>query len=401
MEAPLSPPLKPPPERREQRRRSAGGWPGIPIGRLFGLDIRIDTSWLIIFALVALSMFSSFSQSFPDLSSGAAWAAALGTSLIFFVCLLLHEISHSVVARHKGVEVAGITLFMFGGVSQIRQEPQRPSDEFVIAVVGPVTSAMLGVFFLALRTAFLPDSVTYDASSWLGRINIALAVFNLLPGLPLDGGRMLRAAIWGATRDLRRATRIASFMGSVLAFGLVGWGILEVLWNRRFIDGLWLGLIGWFLLVASRQSVSQVELKENLRRLRVRQAMRSSCPEVSFHLPVAQFVDEYIFRRGGKCFFVTDDDGLRGIVTLDDIRRLDRDEWPNTTVGDIMIPLAEVKSVESSDSLLVAFERMNEHSLNQLPVVDDGRAAGILTRNDIFRLVARFLELTEQPGGGP
>jgi Zn-dependent protease/predicted transcriptional regulator len=398
MEAPLSPPLKPP-ERQDQRRATAGGWPGIPIGRLFGLDIRIDISWLIIFSLVVLSMYGSFARGFPDLSPGAAWGAALATTLLFFVCLLLHEISHSVVARVKGVDVAGITLFMFGGVSQIRQEPRRPSDEFTIAVVGPVTSALLGVFFLVLRRAFSPDSLPYDASGWLGRINFALAVFNLLPGLPLDGGRMLRAAVWGATKDIRRATRVASTMGSVIAFGLVGWGILEVLWNGRFINGLWLGLIGWFLLVASRQSMSQAELKENLRRLRVQQAMRSSCPDVSLHLPVDQFVDEHIFRRGGKCFFVTDDEGLRGLVTLDDVRRIDRDEWPTTSVGDIMVPLPDVKSVRPSDSLLVAFERMNEHSLSQLPVVDEGRVVGILTRNDIFRLVARFLELTEQPGG--
>ena len=398
MEAPLSPPLKRP-ERQEQRRRTAGGWPGIPIGRVFGLDIRIDISWLIIFSLVAMSMYGSFARGFPDLSPAATWGAALGTSLLFFVCLLLHEISHSIVARRKGVDVAGITLFMFGGVSQIRQEPRRPSDEFTIAVVGPVTSAMLGVFFLGLRAVFPPDSLTADAAGWLGRINIALAVFNLLPGLPLDGGRMLRAAIWGATKDARRATRIASIMGSVIAFGLVGWGILEVLWNGRFIDGLWLGLIGWFLLVASRQSRSQAELKENLQRLRVEQAMRPSCPEVSVHLPVDQFVDEHIFRRGGKCFFVTDDEDLRGLVTLDDVRRIPRDEWPTTIVGDIMVPLSEVKSVRPSDSLLVAFERMNDHSLSQLPVVDEGRLAGIITRNDIFRLVARFLELTEQPGG--
>lgn len=210
---------------------------------------------------------------------------------------------------------------------------------------------------------------------------------------------MLRAAVWGATKDIRKATRIASSMGSIIAFGLVGWGIFEVLWNGRFIDGLWLGLIGWFLLVASRQSMSQAELKENLRRLRVEQAMRTSCPDVSLHLPVDQFVDEHIFRRGGKCFFVTDDEGLRGLVTLDDVRRIDRDQWPTTVVGDIMVPLPDVKSVRPSDALLVAFERMNEHSLNQLPVVDEGRVVGIITRNDIFRLVARFLELTEQPGG--
>lgn len=399
MEAPLSPPLRPP-ERKEHRQRVSSGWPGIPIGRVFGLDIRIDVSWLIIFALVSLSMFGNFARGFPDLATGLVWTAALATSLIFFVSLLLHEISHSLVARTKGVEVAGITLFMFGGVSQIRQEPRRPSDEFIIAVVGPVTSALLGVLFLALRRVFAPDSVAHDAAGWLGRINLALAVFNLLPGFPLDGGRMLRAAVWGATKDLRRATRIASFMGSVIAFGLVGWGIVDVLWNGRFVEGLWLGLIGWFLLVAARQTASQAELKENLQRLRVAQAMRASCPEVSVHLPLDRFVDEHVFRRGGKCFFVTDEESLRGLVTLDDVRRRGRDDWPTTTVGDIMIPLSEIKSVRSSDSLLVAFERMNEHSLNQLPVVDDGRVEGVITRNDIFRLLARLLELTEHPGGG-
>src|SRR6185503_4442559 len=383
--------------RKEQRR--AAGWPGIPIGRVFGLNIRIDISWLIIFSLVAMSMFGYFARGFPDLGAGAAWAAALATTLIFFVSLLLHEISHSVVARSKGVEVAGITLFMFGGVSQIRQEPRRPSDEFIIAVVGPVTSALLGVLFLALRLAFAPDSLAHEAAGWLGRINLALAVFNLLPGFPLDGGRMLRAAVWGATKDFRRATRVASFMGSVIAFGLVGWGIVDVLWNGRFIEGLWLGLIGWFLLVASRQSVSQAELEDIVQRLRVAQAMRSSCPEVSAYLPLDRFVDEHIFRRGGKCFFVTEDETLVGLVTLDDVRRVNREDWPTTTVGDIMIPLSGIKSVRPSDSLLVAFERMTENSLNQLPVIEDGRVEGVLTRNDIFRLVARFLELTEQPGG--
>jgi len=398
MEAPLSPPLRPP-ERKDQRRRTSTGWPGIPIGRVFGLDIRVDISWLIIFALVAISMFGYFARGFPGLRSGAVWAAALITTFVFFGCLLLHEISHSVVARSKGVDVAGITLFMFGGVSQIRQEPRRPSDEFIIAVVGPVTSALLGVFFLALRHLFPADSLATDASGWLGKINLALAVFNLLPGFPLDGGRMLRAAVWGATKDLRRATRVASTLGSAIAFGLVGWGIVDVLWNGRFIEGLWLGLIGWFLLVASRQSASQAELKESLRGLRVAQAMRSSCPEVPAQLPLDRFVDDHLFRRGGRCFFVTDEDVLRGLVTLDDVRRVDRNEWSTTPVGDIMVPFTDIKSVRPSDSLLVAFEQMNEHSLNQLPVVDNGRVEGVLTRNDIFRLVARFLELTEQSGG--
>lgn len=399
MEAPVSPPLKAPERKRRPQRAPGAGWPGIPIGRFLGVDIRIDVSWLIIFSLVVISMVGYFTQGFPELRPGIIWVAAVATTVIFFVSLLLHEISHSLVARAKGIEVASITLFMFGGVSQIRQEPRRPSDEFTIAVVGPVTSAVLGLIFLAIRRILPSDSLGHDAVGWLGRINLGLAVFNLLPGLPLDGGRMLRAAIWGATNDLRRATRIAAFLGTVLAFALVGWGILEVLWGGGFIGGLWLGLIGWFLLVASRQSVSQAQLKDTLQMLRVEQAMRASCPKVPSDLPLDRFVDEYLFRRGGRCFFAVDEETLLGLVTLDDVRRIDRGEWPRSTVGDVMVPFSRIQAVSPSDSLLVAFERMNEHSLNQLPVVSGDRIAGMITRNDIFRLVARFLELTEHPSG--
>jgi Zn-dependent protease len=396
MEAPISPPLKAP-DRKDLRQQGSGAWPGIPIGRIFGLDIRIDVSWLLIFALVTISMVGHFAQAYPERRTGVVWIAAVATTLTFFLCLLLHEISHSVVAKAKGIEVSGITLFMFGGVSQIRQEPRRPSDEFIIAVVGPVTSAVIGMFFLALRNGISPDSLAWEASGWLGRINLGLAIFNLVPGFPLDGGRMLRAAIWGATKDLRRATRVASFMGSLFAFALVGLGIVDVLFFGRFVEGLWFGLIGWFLLVAARQSAGQMELKETLRQLHVEQAMRSSCATVSAQLPLDRFVDEFVFRGGGKCFFVTDEDRLGGLVTLDDVRQIDRQQWPTTMVGDIMVPLREIKSVRPSDSLLVAFERMNDHSLNQLPVVDGTHVAGVITRNDIFRLVARFLELTELP----
>ncbi len=397
MEAPISPPLKAP-ERRPQRPPTPTGWPGIPIGRIFGLDIRIDTSWLIIFALVGISMYGSFAQSFPEIRPAILWTAALATTAVFFFCLLLHEISHSVVARTKGVEVTGITLFMFGGVSQLRDEPRRPSDEFTIAVVGPVTSAVLGLLFLTLRQIFSPASLAFEAFGWLGRINVALAIFNLLPGFPLDGGRMLRAAVWGATKDLRMATKVASFMGSVIAFGLVGLGILMVLLGGRFIEGLWFGLIGWFLLVAARSSVTQVELKDSLTRLRVRQAMRSGCPEVPENLSLDQFVDDHVFRGSHKCFFVTDGGILRGLVTLDEVRRVNRDEWPRTSVRDVMVPFTSIKSVAPTDSLLAATELMNEGSLNQLPVVEDDRVVGMITRNDIFRVVAKFLELTEQPG---
>ena len=184
-------------------------------------------------------------------------------------------------------------------------------------------------------------------------------------------------------------------MGSMIAFGLVGLGLLTVLVGGRFIEGLWFGLIGWFLLVAARSSVSQVELKDSLTHLRVRQAMRSSCPEVPENLSLDQFVDDHVFRGGNKCFFVTEAGTLKGLVTLDEVRRVNRNEWPRTAVHDVMVPFPSIKSVAPSDSLLAAYELMNENSLNQLPVVEDDRVVGMITRNDIFRVVAKFLELTD------
>lgn len=401
MEAPLLPPLKAP-ERAAPPRRSLAstGWPAIPLARILGVNVRLDVSWLIIFALVALSLVTTFAQAFPGTAPAAIWITALATTLVFFSSILLHELSHSLVSRARGLEVEGITLFMFGGVSQIKEEPRRPSDEFLIAVIGPLTSVALGLCFFAIGLILPAETLGRHAFGWLGRINIALAVFNMLPGLPLDGGRILRAAAWALTGNLRGATRLASFLGALLAFGLVGLGVAVVLWGGRFVEGLWLGLIGWFLFAASQRSVGQLELRDSLKRLRVEQAARSTCPKVPAAMPIDQFVDEFVFRRGGKCFFVAEDEILRGIVTLDDIRRLPRDQWPTFTVGDIMIPFAQVKSVAPSDSLLVAFERMNEESINQLPVVEGQRVVGVITRNDIFRLVARFLELTERPGAG-
>jgi len=208
---------------------------------------------------------------------------------------------------------------------------------------------------------------------------------------------MLRAATWAITGNLKRATRLASILGAVVAFGLVAWGMKLAFWDQDFVGGLWLGLIGWFLLNASRRSVGQLELKENLRRLRVEQAMRATCPKVPGSMRVDLLVDEFVFRRGERCFFVTEDDILRGMATLDEIRRVPRDEWPAFRIGDITIPFSRVKSVKPGDSLLTAFEHMNEESVNQLPVVDVDHISGVITRDDIFRLVAKFLELTAPP----
>jgi Zn-dependent protease/predicted transcriptional regulator len=362
-----------------------------------GIDIAVDVSWLIIFALLSISLLAHFRLGFPQLTSGILWIASIVTTLVFFGSLLLHELSHSVVARKRGVTVRGITLFLFGGVSELRDEPRRPLDEFLIAIVGPVASIVLAVFFFALRALVAKGSLGWDALGWLGTINVFLAGFNLLPGFPLDGGRILRSAAWGLTGDLRGATRLASFLGAVIAFGFVLLGVLLAFGTGRFVDGLWLGLIGWFLFAASRQGVTQVELRDRLSQLRVEQAMKTNCPEVGAEEPVDRFVDEYVLRRGGKCFFVAEGGALQGLVTLDEVRRVPREAWSTTRLADVMIPAGDVTAVAPHDSLLVAFERMNQGALNQLPVVEGGSLRGILTRNDLLRSVALFLELTERP----
>jgi len=208
---------------------------------------------------------------------------------------------------------------------------------------------------------------------------------------------MLRAAAWALTGNLKGATRLASILGAVVSFGLVAWGMKLAFWNHDFVGGLWMGLIGWFLLNASRRSVGQLELKDSLRWLRVEQAMRSTCTKIPGSLRVDAVVDEFVFKRGERCFFVTEHDVLRGMATLEEIRRVPREEWPSFRIGDLMIPFARVRSVKPGDSLLTAFEHMNEDSVNQLPVVDVDHISGVITRDDIFRLVAKFLELTDRP----
>jgi Zn-dependent protease len=398
MEAPLSPPPYAPERRPPPRRIAApGGWTGIPLGRILGLQVRLDVSWLMIFALVSLSLMSHFARRFPGLGPAPLWIAALSASLLFFASILIHELSHNVAARARGVQVEGITLFMFGGVSMLTEDPRRPRDEFVIALVGPLASLALGAVFYSIGLLFPSGSLGRAAIGWLARINVVLAIFNLLPGFPLDGGRMLRAAAWALTGNLKGSTRLASILGSVVSFGLVAWGMKLAFWDHDFVGGLWLGLIGWFLLNASRRSVGQLELKESLRWLRVEQAMRTTCTKIPGSMRIDVLVDEFVFKRGERCFFVTENDVLRGMATLEEIRRVPREEWPSFRIGDLMIPFARVRSVKPGDSLLTAFEHMNEESVNQLPVVDVDHIAGVVTRDDIFRLLAKFLELTERP----
>jgi Zn-dependent protease len=372
---------------------------GIPIGRIAGIDVRLDPSWFLIFALITFTLHSSLWFDHPDARGWHVWLAALTGSLLFFGSILTHELSHSVVAKGMGLEVHGITLFLFGGVSGLKSEPRKAPEEAAIAIVGPVTSVILGGVFLALQFLLPRGSVGRDVVGWLGFINLMLAAFNLLPGFPLDGGRLLRAAVWALTGDLAKATRVAATAGTVIAVLLITLGILEILFlPAAMLGGLWLAFIGWFLLTASRQSRATFDARRVLDTLRVDQVMRTDCVELSPDEPLDRLVERRILRSGPRCYVVARAGMLEGLITLQEIRNVPRESWPTSTVGQAMVPVERVRAVSPTDTLLSALDLMREAEVNQLPVVQDGRLAGMITREDVLRAISIHLELgVEEP----
>lgn len=394
MEKPLV--LEEKPAERSERRPKSTPAPrgGLLLARPFGIEIRLDASWLIIAFLIVFSLGHQFLRLFPSAASWKAWLGALATGVLFFFCILLHEISHSLVARALGMSVQGITLFIFGGISRIRGEPGRPRDEFWIAIVGPLTSAALGAVFLLAGRLLPNDSFPQAAADWLGVINFALAGFNLLPGYPLDGGRLFRAGAWLLTRDLRQATRWAALLGVAIGGGLILWGAILLLTPPSLVSGLWLGLIGWFLISAAQRSVQTLEIHELLRRYRARDAMRRECPRARPDETLQRFVEEKVLGTGQRCFLVTDGETLLGLATLHELRSVSREAWPRTTLADVMVPVDRVEKVTPSEPLERVLERMEDRGINQLPVVEAGVLQGLVTREDVLRLLATDLELT-------
>jgi Zn-dependent protease len=266
-----------PTRRRRTAPRSKPASTGFSLGRILGIEVTLDTSWLLIFALISFSLYTSLASDYPGRPQAYYWIGALCASVAFFASILLHELSHSLVARLRGMEVHGITLFFFGGISRLKDEPKKPIDEFLMAVVGPLSSAVLGVLFIGAKWLLPSGTLGAGLVGWLGFINLALAGFNLLPGFPLDGGRVFRAIAWGVTGNLTKATRIAAGAGSLIAYGMLSWGLAQAFLLDRLMNGLWFGFLGWFLLSAAKQSVAQLEFRRILARLRVSDVLRTDC----------------------------------------------------------------------------------------------------------------------------
>ncbi|MQA90926.1 MAG: CBS domain-containing protein [Gemmatimonas sp.] len=365
---------------------------GLRIGKWFGLEIRIDYSWIIIFTLVLWTFTAGvFPTRVPGLNGATYLAMGFSGTLLFFLSVLLHEISHSLVAESKGIPVDGITLFVFGGIAHTRTEFEEPGDEFLIAAAGPVASfAIAGLFGLLSwagpRIGAAP-AVTAVAA-YLALLNLILAVFNLLPGFPLDGGRLFRAAIWKATGDLTRATRVASIGGRVLAYALMGLGLLQI-FAGGLIGGIWMIFIGWFVRNAAESSYLQQVLRSSLADVTVEDVMTTDIQTVPADLTLLEFVDAYVFRGRYESYPVVDEERPAGVLTFRQVKGIPQEEWSRRTVADTMTPLEPDGIVAPSTRMIEAMEKIQGSKAGRLLVEEEGRLVGIVTAGDLSRWIRR------------
>jgi Zn-dependent protease len=370
----------------------------IKLGRIFGVAIGLHYSWFLIALLITFSLAEHFHANNPTWSANLRWGISILTAVLFFVSIVVHELSHAVVAKFRGLPVASITLFALGGVAQIEKEAADAKTEFWMGIIGPITSFVIGVVCLAITIGVgwtppnFPQQPLPAMLMWLGYINIALAIFNMIPGFPLDGGRVLRGLIWWITGNAKRATTIAARVGQVIAFMMIIYGVIQFFAGVGF-SGLWLTFIGWFLLSASRESYAQMVITEGLRGLRVADVMSRDFPVVDAYSNLQMFADEHLTRTGRRFFFVTLNGRPEGIITPAEISTIPRNRWPYTTVGDVMRPLDTTRSVAPNASVTEALELMARQDLNQLPVIGDGGLAGLISRAHILQLIQTRAEL--------
>jgi Zn-dependent protease len=375
----------------------------IKLGRVFGVQIGLHYSWLIIASLITLSLAGHFRMTNAHWGSGVIWATAILTGTLFFAAIIAHELSHAAVALARGLPVRSITLFALGGVAQIEKEAADAKTEFWMGIAGPITSALIGFVLLGIASAlgWTPEAGTLIPAAetpllamlvWLGYINISLAVFNMIPGVPLDGGRVLRAILWWITGDEARSTRNAARVGQLVAYFFIALGIFRF-FGGAGLGGLWIAFIGWFLLDAARASYAQVSIDESLRGLNVRDVMETDCSVVEGRSSLQSVVDEHLLRTGRRCFLVVENGRVAGLLTPHEIKAVERARWPTTTAESVMRPLGKLRTVEPDTPVAEALQVMGRENVNQLPVVSDGRLEGMISRGHVVRLLQTRAEL--------
>jgi Zn-dependent protease/predicted transcriptional regulator len=370
----------------------------IPIGRIFGISIDLDYSWFLVFGLLTWALaVSYYPAEFKHWGAPEYWSMGALTALLLFVSVLLHELGHSVVAKRYGIPVPRITLFIFGGVSEITTEPPSPGVEFWIAAAGPIVSFVLALTFWELRPFLINVAPLFALAKYIAILNFALGVFNFVPGLPLDGGRVLRSIVWSITRNFRRSSVIATATGRFFGFSLIFIGVLVVFTGNIF-NGLWTAFIGWFLESAAA-SQDQLQVVQNLLAGRkVSEVMSRDFPRIPGDVTLQQLVDKSVLAQGRRCFVVGNGQGAVGLVTLSTIKEVPRALWTRTTASQVMVPLEKAISIRPAAELWTALEKMGRDGVNQLPVVSGGgsdRMVGMLSRDDLVHYLCVLQALTK------
>lgn len=370
----------------------------IPIVKLLGFQVSIDLSWFLLAILITWSLATGL---FPRLYEGQSetvyWVMGAAGALGLFISIVLHELGHAVAARRFGIEMRGITLFIFGGVAEMTREPAHAKAEFVVAIAGPIVSILLSVGLLAAawsgKSAHFPVAVT-GVVAYLGWINLVLVIFNMLPAFPLDGGRVLRAALWRLWGDLRRATRVSAAIGSAFGMILIVFGIVNAIWGN-FIGAIWWFILGMFLRGAAGMSYQHVLTRKALEGEPVRRFMRTSPVTVDPRMSIREFVDDIIYVKQHKMYPVVLDDQLLGCVTLSAVKSVPKDMWLDKSVGEILTPCSRDNTIHSDTDAMEAFARLNRTGASRLMVVDDGRLVGMIALKDLMGLLSLRLDLED------
>jgi Zn-dependent protease len=372
---------------------------GLKIGRIFGIPIYLHSSWFIVFLLITPSLAASFNQQHPLWTQTQYWGAGILTSILFFSCVILHELGHSVVALRYKIPVVSITLFVFGGLARIGKEPEKPHQEFNIAVAGPLVSGLLAGIFWGATRVIPGNDMAVAIAGWLFRTNLALALFNLAPGFPLDGGRILRAVAWAITGNFSRATRIASRSGKVVAYAIILYGVVLASYYHDLVSGIWLGLIGWFLITAAQETYVQLAIRESLEGLRAADIMSVDLNTIPRDISLEEYGRE-VLRTGRRCHLVASNGNLRGLMTVHALNSVPRSEWDNTSVQAAMLTLDKVRWAAPDEPVLHVLDRMQTEDINQMPVLNNDaepRVVGMVSRDSILRVIQARAEIGQLP----
>jgi Zn-dependent protease/predicted transcriptional regulator len=364
------------------------------VGRIAGIEVRIDSSWAVIALLITYSMYLRLSVLYPELSGGGAVGLAIVSAVLFFGSVLVHELAHAVVSQARGIRVQDITLFLFGGATRARVESRGPGDEFLIALVGPLTSGLLAGLF-GIVASLGRDLLSRPLAGTLGYLawtNLLLAAFNLVPGFPLDGGRLLRAAIWKTTGSLGRATQIASMAGQAVGWLLVAAGVASLL-AGDLAGGIWFAFIGWFLVQAARSSYQELQLQQLLRGVEAEDVMAADLVRIPPELSLQEAVDDYFMRYDHGAFPVEEQGRTIGLLTLRGIRRVPREQWPTHRVRDHMVPLSDQVVVAPDARMDGVLGKLQDSQANRVLVAQDGEVVGIITPTDLTRWLRRWRTL--------